>query len=126
VANLRRHDAAGHHWRSDLSDCAHLFHTVDILIAMAFGLTILGLVILLRRLSLGRWTAVTACAAAFAACGGVALRFAANPAVTPPFRFTKLESAETGAAGLRALSDANWQAARSEAIKRSLRFIVTW
>jgi hypothetical protein len=83
--------------------------TYDILIAMAFGLTILGLVILLRRLSLGRWTAVTVCAAAFVACGGVvALRFAANPAASPLFRFTKPESAETGAATLRMLSDANW------------------
>jgi hypothetical protein len=83
--------------------------TYDMLIVVAFGLTIFGLVILLRRLSLGRWTAVTVCAAAFVACGGViALRFAANPAASPLFRFTKLESAETGAATLRMLSDANW------------------
>jgi hypothetical protein len=43
------------------------------------------------------------------ACGGViALRFAANPAASPFFRFTRLESAETGAATLRMLSDTNW------------------
>lgn len=84
--------------------------TYDVLIAVAFGLAIFALVILLRRLSLGRWTAVTVCAAAFVACGGIiALRFAANPAAASPlFRFTRLESAETGAATLRMLSDANW------------------
>jgi hypothetical protein len=36
------------------------------------------------------------------------LRFAANPAASPLFRFTKLESAEADAATLRMLSDANW------------------
>ena len=65
--------------------------------------------VLLRRLSLGRWTAATVCAAALVACVGViALRFAANPSISPIFRFSTLESAETDAATLRMLSDANW------------------
>jgi hypothetical protein len=43
------------------------------------------------------------------ACGGVvALRFAADPAANPLFRFRKLELAETSPATLRMLSDANW------------------
>jgi hypothetical protein len=83
--------------------------TYDILIAMAFGLMVVCLVVLIRRLGLGRWTAATVCAAVFVACGGViALRFAANPSVSPLFRFTKIESAEAGAATLRMMSDANW------------------
>jgi hypothetical protein len=83
--------------------------TSDVLIAVAFGLVVVGLVVLLRRLSLGRWTVATVCASVFVACGGVvALRFAANPLVSPLFRFTKLESAEAGSATLRMTSDANW------------------
>jgi hypothetical protein len=83
--------------------------TYDVLIAMAFGLTVVGLVVLLRRLSLGRWTVATVCASVFVACGGViAVRFAANPSVSPLFRFSKIESAEAGAATLRMISDANW------------------
>jgi hypothetical protein len=83
--------------------------TYDVLIAMAFGLTVVGLVVLLRRLRLGRWTVATVCASVFVACGGViAVRFAANPSVSPLFRFSKIESAEAGAATLRMISDANW------------------
>jgi len=70
---------------------------------------VVGLVILIRRLSLGRWTAVTVCAAVLVACGGVvALRFSANPAVNPLFRFATTELADSGAATLRMVSDANW------------------
>jgi hypothetical protein len=83
--------------------------TYDMLIATAFGLIVLFLVVLIRRLSLGRWTVITVCAAVFVACGGViALRFAGNPSVSPLFRFTKFETADAGAATLRMMSDANW------------------
>lgn len=83
--------------------------TSDVLIATGFGLVVVGLVILIRRLSLGRWTAVTVCAAVLVACGGVvALRFSANPAVNPLFRFATTELADSGAATLRMVSDANW------------------
>jgi hypothetical protein len=86
--------------------------TYDVLIAMAFGLTIVGLVVLVRRLSLGRWTVATVCASVFVACGGViALRFAANPSVSPLFRFTRIATAEAEAATLRMISDANWAGA---------------
>ena len=64
---------------------------------------------MIRRLSLARWTVAIVCAAGFVACGGViALRFAANPSVSPLFRFSKIESAEADAATLRMISDANW------------------
>jgi hypothetical protein len=83
--------------------------TSDVLIAAGFGLVVVGLVILIRRLSLGRWTAVIVCAAVLVACGGVvALRFSANPAVNPLFRFATTELADSGAATLRMVSDANW------------------
>jgi hypothetical protein len=83
--------------------------TYDVLIAMAFGLVVVCLVVLLRRLNLGRWTVATVCAAVFVACGGViALRFAANPLISPLFRFTKIETAEAGDPTLRMISDASW------------------
>jgi hypothetical protein len=83
--------------------------TYDILLATAFGLIVLGLVVSIRRLSLSRWTAVTVGVAVFVACGGViALRFAADPSVSPLFRFTGIESAGAEAATLRMISDANW------------------
>jgi hypothetical protein len=86
--------------------------TYDVLIAMAFGLTAVGLVVLVRRLNLGRWTVATVCASVFVACCGViALRFAANPSVSPLFRFTKVATAEAEAATLRMISDANWAGA---------------
>jgi hypothetical protein len=83
--------------------------TYDVLIALVFGLMMIGLVILIRRLNLGRWTAVTLCVAVLVACGGVvALRFEANPSVSPLFRFAKVESVEAITATLRMMSDANW------------------
>lgn len=86
--------------------------TYDVLIAMAFGLTAVGLVVLVRRLNLGRWTVATVCASVFVACCGViALRFAANPSVSPLFRFTRIGAAEAEAATLRMISDANWAGA---------------
>jgi hypothetical protein len=85
------------------------FTTYDSLLATAFGLIVFGLIVLIRRLSLRRWTAVTVGAAVFVACAGViALRFAANPSVSPLFRFTKIESAEAADATLRMISDASW------------------
>src|SRR5207237_1038411 len=52
----------------------------------------------------------TVCVAVLVAWGGViALRFAANPTVSPLFRFTRLESADAAAATLRMLSDADWK-----------------
>jgi hypothetical protein len=83
--------------------------TYDMLIAVAFGLTVVAVVVLIRRLSLGRWTAATVCAAVLVAWAGViALRFAANPAVSPLFRFATLQPTEAGATILRMMSDANW------------------
>ena len=85
------------------------YATYDVVLATAFGLAVLGLVVLIRRLSLRRWTAVTVGAAVLVACGGViALRFAANSSVSPLFRFTKPESAEATDATLRMISDASW------------------
>jgi hypothetical protein len=81
----------------------------DLLIAVGFGLMVVGLVVLIRRLSLGRWTAATVCVAVLVTWGGVvALRFAANPSVGPLFRFAKVYSTEAGAATLRIVSDTNW------------------
>jgi hypothetical protein len=83
--------------------------TSDTLTAVGFGLVVPCLVILIRRLNLGRWTAATVCAAVLVACPGVvALRFAANPSVSPLFRFVKFDSADASAAALRMMSDANW------------------
>jgi hypothetical protein len=83
--------------------------TYDILIATAFGLMVVGVVVLIRRLSLGRWTAATVCAAVLVAWGGaVALRFAATPSVSPLFRLASPPSAEAGAAAARMMADANW------------------
>jgi hypothetical protein len=83
--------------------------TYDTLLATAFGLIVIGLVVSIRRLSLSRWTTVTVGVAVFVACAGViALRFAANPSISPLFRFTGIESAEADAATLRMISDANW------------------
>jgi hypothetical protein len=83
--------------------------TNDMLIATAFGVSAVGVVVVIRRLSLGRWSAATVCAAAVVAWGGViAVRFAANPAGAPLLRFASLAPAEAGAATLRMMSDANW------------------
>jgi hypothetical protein len=83
--------------------------TYDLLIATAFGLVVVGLVILIRRLNLARWTTATLCAAVLVACGGViALRFAANSSLSPLFRFAKIGSADAVTAALRMMADANW------------------
>jgi hypothetical protein len=85
------------------------YATYDVLIATAFGLVVVGLVILIRRLNLARWTTATLCAAVLVACGGViALRFAANSSLSPLFRFAKIESADAVTAALRMMPDANW------------------
>jgi len=58
--------------------------TYNVVIATGFGLTALCLVVLIRRLSLGRWTAATVSATMVVAWGGmVVLRSAANPNVSP-------------------------------------------
>jgi hypothetical protein len=83
--------------------------TYDVLIDTAFGLVVVGLVILIRRLNLARWTSATLCAAVLVTCGGVvALRFAANSSLSPLFRFAKIQSADAVAATLRMIADANW------------------
>jgi hypothetical protein len=85
------------------------FATYDVLIDTAFGLVVVGLVILIRRLNLARWTAATLCAAVLVACGGViALRFAANSSLSPLFRFAKIQSPDAVAATVRMMADANW------------------
>jgi hypothetical protein len=83
--------------------------TYNVVIATGFGLTTLCLVVLIRRLSLGHWTAATVSVAVVVAWGGiVALRSAANPAVSPILRFVKLGTEDGGATTLRMLSDSNW------------------
>jgi hypothetical protein len=83
---------------------------LDVLIATAFGLTVVGVVVLVRALRLGRWSIATICVAALVAWGGViALRFAANGDVSPLFRFTAPEAADAAAATLRMLADADWK-----------------
>jgi hypothetical protein len=85
------------------------YATYDMLIDTAFGLVVVGLVILIRRLNLARWTSATLCAAVLVTCGGViALRFAANSSLSPLFRFAKIQSADAVAATLRMIADANW------------------
>jgi hypothetical protein len=86
--------------------------TSSVLTAMAFGLIVLFIVVLIRRLSLRRWTAATVCAAVFVACCGViALQFSSNASVSPLFRFTRGELTDAGAAPLRMLSDTGWAGA---------------
>jgi hypothetical protein len=83
--------------------------TYDTLIAMTFGAILVGVVMLIRRLGLGRWTTATICAAMLVAWGGlIALRFAANASVSPLFRFARIAAVETVAATLRMMSDADW------------------
>jgi hypothetical protein len=83
--------------------------TSDTLIAVGFGLVVPCLVVSIRRLNLRRWTAATVCASVLVAClGVVALRFAANPSVSPLFRFVKFDSADASAAALRMMSGSNW------------------
>jgi len=83
--------------------------TYNVVIATGFGMAVLCLVALIRRLSLGRWTAATVSTALVVAWGGiVVLRSAANPAVSPILRFAKNDSPDGGAATLRMLSDSNW------------------
>jgi hypothetical protein len=84
--------------------------TSDILIATAFGLMAMGVVVMVRRLNLGRWSIATVCVAVVVAWGGVvALRFAANPATSPLLRFTQIESADAAAGTLRMIADADWK-----------------
>ncbi len=82
--------------------------TSDVLIALSFGAMVLGVVVLIRRLGLGRWTSATVGAALLVAGGGViALRFAANPSAPALFRFAKVETAAASAT-LHMLADVPW------------------
>ena len=84
----------------------------DTLLAAAFGVTAFGLVVLIRRLNFSRWAAATVCTAVAVACaGGVALRFAANPGLSPLFRFANVVSTDDATAALRMVSDATWAGA---------------
>jgi hypothetical protein len=86
--------------------------TASALMAMMFGLSVLVLVVVIKRLGLGRWTAATVCAAVFVACcGAIVLRSSANASASPLFRFTRVELADAGAATIRMLSDTNWAGA---------------
>jgi hypothetical protein len=84
--------------------------TVDTVISVLFGLAILCAVIAVRRLHLSRWTTVTVFAAVLVVCGGVVtLRFAANSAVHPMFRFVnRVVTDDESTAILRMLADIDW------------------
>ena len=83
--------------------------TYDVLLAVVTGSTVVGLVVLSRRLGLGRWTFAMLGVAALVMWGGVvALRFTATPSVSPLLRFAKVDSAEAGAPIMRMISDTTW------------------
>jgi hypothetical protein len=101
--------------------------THGVLTAMTFGLVILLLVVVIRRLSLRRWTAATVSAAVFVACSGViVLQFSASASVGPLFRFTRIELADAAAAKTCACSrmQVGW-APGSETIRRWRRSTAT-
>jgi hypothetical protein len=81
----------------------------DVLIATALGTIVFLVVLLVRRLGLGRWTAATVWAAAFVVCGAVVvLRAATRSSVDLLFlRFSDLSSIDVSDA-LRMISDSNW------------------
>jgi hypothetical protein len=81
---------------------------INILLAVAFGLAVVGLVVLIRRLGLQRWTAVVVGVAVLVACFSmIAMRFAAYPTISPIIRFTGADLA-TANATTRMMSDATW------------------
>ena len=82
--------------------------TTNTLIATAFGISVLGLIVLIRHLALRRWTALVTGSAVFIVCAGiVTLRFSANASIAAPLRFTDVDSG-TANATMRMMSDANW------------------
>lgn len=83
-----------------------------VLIATLFGLSVLSLVVLIRRLSLSRWTAVAVSATVLVACGSViVLLFPTHHGpVSPLFRFARFDPANADAT-LRMLSDTGWAGA---------------
>lgn len=86
--------------------------TINVVIAVGFGCVAFVLVIVLRRLHVGRWTAVTICSAVVILCFGViVLRFAGNSSMPLLVRLAQASSADAGAAMQRLLSDASWAGA---------------
>jgi len=86
--------------------------TTAVLIATLFGLAVLSLVVLIRRLALGRWTALAVAAAVLVACCSIiVLQSPTNVSASPLFRFTRPGPADSGAAILRMLSDTGWAGA---------------
>lgn len=86
------------------------YHTV--LIATAFGLIILALVFLVRRLSLSPGTAAAVAATAFVAyCSLIALQLGTGADRNPLLQFSRPEPADAGAAVIRMLSDTRWSGA---------------
>ena len=83
-----------------------------VLIATLFGLSLLSLVVLIRRLALGRWTAVAVSAAVLAACSSIVVLLSPinDGSVSPLFRFTRFDLANVDAT-LRMLSDTGWAGA---------------
>jgi hypothetical protein len=86
--------------------------TYAVLVATLFGLAVLLLVVLIRRLALSRWTAVAVSAAVLVACCSlVVLQFPTNASASPLFRFARSDLTDAGAATLRMLSDTGWAGA---------------
>jgi hypothetical protein len=81
--------------------------TFNVVLAVAFGLMTMFLVIVIDRLNLRRWYIGIACIAALViASGAIALRFSNDPSATPLLRFAKVDS---DTVTLRMISDANWK-----------------
>jgi hypothetical protein len=83
--------------------------TLAVLIATLFGLAVLLLVVVIRRLALSRWTAAAVTAAVLVACGSIiVLLFPTyDGSVSPLFRFTRFDRANADAT-LRMLADTGW------------------
>ncbi|MCK1404951.1 hypothetical protein [Bradyrhizobium sp. 76] len=82
--------------------------SLDIVLAMTLGMSVLFLVGLIRRLALRRWTAAVVGAAVLTASAGIiAARLSLNASVSPLFRFAGADVASVDATA-RMLSDATW------------------
>ena len=81
---------------------------IDILFAAGFGLAVVGVLVSIHRLGLQRWTAVVVGVGILIACLSViAMRFVADPAISPIIRFTGADLA-TASATARMMSDTTW------------------